>query len=99
MNEDVDILPYKRFNEKTTFNKKDYSESFDLSIAFNMLFNQNFIILVKRNQHSQEFATSSQKLRFCSRRKSFAFPSWIAHERGVPREVWIHWTFLQSKIS
>jgi hypothetical protein len=86
MNEDVDILPYKRFNEKTTFNKKDYSESFDLSIAFNMLFNQNFIILVKRNQHSQEFATSSQKLRFCSR-------------AGSSREVWIHWTFLQSKIS
>jgi hypothetical protein len=88
MNEDVDISPYKRFNEKTTFNKKDYSESFDLSIAFNMLFNQNFIILVKRNQHSQEFATSSQKLRFCSRAG-----------RAPPSEVWIHWTFLQSKIS
>jgi hypothetical protein len=57
MNEDVDILPYKRFNEKTTFNKKDYSESFDLSIAFNMLFNQNNEILVKRNQHSQEFGS------------------------------------------
>jgi hypothetical protein len=59
-------------------------------VAGTVIYNRSKLCLDDSKVRNQR---SSQKLRFYSRRKSFAFPSWIAHERGMPRKVHVKVSF------